>query len=122
MLTTLLALAIPLSVNAQAVSDQDDSAFSRSVMLENKVQLPSNTVKTKVIRVTLPVNFKTPEHTHEGPGPRFVAKGKLKVIEGDKTNTYGKGQVFWESGELMTVENIGHEPAELIIFELAPAH
>ena len=63
---------------------------------------------------------KIPWHTHEGPGPRYVVKGKLKVIEGGKINTYTAGQVFWESGHLMSVENMGEDSAELIIFELAP--
>ena len=57
-----------------------------------------------------------------GPGPRYVVKGKLKVNEGGNTNTYSIGDVFWESGDLMSVENIGEDLAELIIFELAPTH
>jgi quercetin dioxygenase-like cupin family protein len=51
-----------------------------------------------------------------------VVKGKLKVNEGGNTNTYSIGDVFWESGDLMSVENIGEDLAELIIFELAPTH
>ena len=91
-------------------------------MLENKVNLPSKNINAKIIRVTFPPGFKTPRHTHEGPGPRYVVKGKLKVIEGDKTNTYAAGEVFWESGNLMSVENIRENTAELIIFELVPAN
>jgi quercetin dioxygenase-like cupin family protein len=90
------------------------------VLLENKLELPSNNINAKVIRVIFPPAFKTPWHTHEGPGPRYVVKGKLKVVEGAKTNTYSVGDVFWESGHLMSVENMGEDSAELIIFELAP--
>jgi quercetin dioxygenase-like cupin family protein len=114
-------LAALLLINIYAVSAQEKPTLNKTVLLENKVELPGNNVNAKVIRVTFPPAFKTPWHTHEGPGPRYVVKGKLKVVEGGKTNTYAVGDVFWESGDLMSVENIGEESAELIIFELAPA-
>jgi quercetin dioxygenase-like cupin family protein len=116
--TTLAAL---LLINVHAVSAQEKPALNRSILLSNKVELPSNNIDAKVIRVIFPPAFKTPWHSHEGPGPRYVVKGKLKVVEGGKTNTYSDGDVFWESGHLMSVENLGEDSAELIIFELAPA-
>ena len=116
----LVTLTAVLLINITTVSAQEKQTLNRSLLLENKVELPSNNVNAKVIRVTFPSAFKTPWHTHEGPGPRYVVKGKLKVIEGGKTNIYAVGDVFWESGNLMSVENMGEDPAELIIFELAP--
>lgn len=98
----------------------EEKVMQRSILLENKVTLPGNQLNGKVIRVSIPTGFKTPRHTHDGPGPRYVVKGTLKVDEGDKTGIYSEGEVFWESGQSMTVENVGVEPAELIIFELAP--
>jgi quercetin dioxygenase-like cupin family protein len=118
LLVTLTAL---LFINIKIVSAQEKPTLNRAVLLENKVELPDNNVNAKVIRVTFPPAFKTPWHTHEGPGPRYVVKGKLKVVEGGKTNTYSVGDVFWESGHLMSVENMGENAAELIIFELTPA-
>ncbi|MDD1627265.1 MAG: cupin domain-containing protein [Methylococcaceae bacterium] len=117
-LVTFTAL---IFINIKIVSAQEKPTLNRAVLLENKVELPDNNVNAKVIRVTFPPAFKTPWHTHEGPGPRYVVKGKLKVVEGGKTNTYSVGDVFWESGHLMSVENIGEDSAELIIFELTPA-
>jgi len=114
-----ITLAALLLINVYAVSAQEKPTLNRTVLLENKVELPSNDVNAKVIRVTFPPAFKTPWHTHEGPGPRYIVKGKLKVIEEGKTNIYSTGDVFWESGHLMSVENMGEDPAELIIFELA---
>jgi len=116
----LVTLTAVLLINITTVSAQEKQTLNRSLLLENKVELSSNNVNAKVIRVTFPSAFKTPWHTHEGPGPRYVVKGKLKVIEGGKTNIYAVGDVFWESGNLMSVENMGEDPAELIIFELAP--
>jgi len=117
-LVTFTAL---IFINIKIVSAQEKPTLNRAVLLENKVELPDNNVNAKVIRVTFPPAFKTPWHTHEGQGPRYVVKGKLKVVEGGKTNTYSVGDVFWESGHLMSVENIGEDSAELIIFELTPA-
>lgn len=118
LLVTLTAL---LSISIKIVSAQEKPTLNRTIVLENKVELPSNNVNAKVIRVTFPPAFKTPWHTHEGPGPRYVVKGKLKVVEEGKTNTYAVGDVFWESGNLMSVENLSEDSAELIIFELVPA-
>ena len=117
-LVTFTAL---LPINIKIVSAQEKPTLNRAVLLENKVELPSKNIDVKVIRVTFPPAFKTPWHTHEGPGPRYVVKGKLKVVEGSKVDIYSVGDVFWESGHLMSVENMGEDAAELIIFELAPA-
>jgi quercetin dioxygenase-like cupin family protein len=115
-----IMLAALTLINVNAVSAQEKPSLSRSILLSNKIELPSNNIDAKVIRVTFPPAFKTPWHTHEGPGPRYVVKGKLKVVEGGKTNTYSAGEVFWETGNRMSVENLGEDAAEIIIFELAP--
>ena len=117
----LVMLTALLFINIRTISAQEKPTLNRTLLLENRVELPSNNINSKVIRVTFPPAFKTPWHSHEGPGPRYVVKGKLKVVEGGKTNTYSVGDVFWESGHLMSVENLGEDSAELIIFELAPA-
>ncbi len=118
-----VVLLLLLFMVVEAVSaDEAKSGLIRTPLLENTVELPSKSVNAKVIRVTFPPTFKTPWHMHEGPGPRYVVKGKLKVTEDGKVNTYGIGEVFWESGKLMQVENVGKEPAELIIFEMAPTN
>jgi quercetin dioxygenase-like cupin family protein len=114
MFFTLLVMA------TNSVFAESPVGIQRSTLLEKPVQLPSSDIKAKVIRVTFPPAFKTPMHTHEGPGPRYVVKGQLKVSEKANTGTYSAGQVFWETGEEMTVENIGSGAAEIIIFELAP--
>lgn len=118
----LIALATLLLIKAPLVSGQNTTTISKTLLLEQSVELTSSSINTKTIRVSFPVGFKTPWHTHEGPGPRYVVKGKLQVVEDGKTNTYSSGDVFWETGRLMSVENIGKDTAELIIFELTPTH
>ncbi|MCX7093613.1 MAG: cupin domain-containing protein [Methylobacter sp.] len=115
-----LTLTTLFSVNTPTAFAQEQTNLNRSVLLEKKLELPSPNINAKMIRVVFPSAFKTPWHSHEGPGPRYVVKGQLKVTEGGNTNTYSAGQAFWESGELMAVENVGSDAAEVIIFELAP--
>jgi quercetin dioxygenase-like cupin family protein len=86
--------------------------------LKKRVTLTSNSVDSKVIRVQFPKGYKTPAHTHEGPGPRYVVKGKLRVEDNGESNVFSAGEIFWETGGLMTVENIGDDQAEIIIFEM----
>ena len=105
--------SLPLIAQAQGNVPQ-------KVLFEQVVELPSKNVNVKIRRVMFPVGFKTPEHTHEGPGPRYILRGKLKVIEGGVTGAYGAGEVFWESGIPMTAEHVGGEEAEFIIIELLP--
>ena len=94
--------------------------LSRQSLFKKRATLPSNTVDANVIRVYFPKGYKTPLHTHEGPGPRYVLKGRLKVEDSGETNVFGPGDVFWETGAAMTVENVGGGEAEILIFELAP--
>jgi quercetin dioxygenase-like cupin family protein len=112
--TALLFIATPSAFAAEK------PAFTRSILMEKKVELPSKNIISRSIRVIFPPGFKTPVHTHEGPGPRYVVKGKLKVIEGGSTHIFQAGDVFWESGQLMSVENISGQTAELIIVESVP--
>lgn len=114
-LTALFLVNTPTTVFAQ-----EQTSLNRNVLLEKKLELPSPSINAKMIRIAFPPAFKTPWHSHEGPGPRYILKGKLKVVEGGATNTYSAGESFWESGELMSVENVGDDVAEMIIFELAP--
>ncbi len=93
----------------------------RQVLLEKPVEFPTNKLNTRVIRVTFPQGYKTPLHTHEGPGPRYVLKGKVRIEEGGQTHEYGPGEVFWESGQWMTAENVGQGDAEVLIVELGAA-
>jgi len=108
-------------VPAPAVAEEAPLQASRQLLFKKEVTLPSNAVVTNVIRVRFPPGYKTPLHTHEGPGPRYVTQGRLKVEDAGQSHVYGSGDVFWETGAAMTVENVGGSDAEIVIFELAPA-
>lgn len=116
-LSCLAVLALPWS---HAAAQQQAPQPPEEVLFEQVVELPSDRVNAKVRRITLPADFKTSEHTHAGPGPRYVLRGNVEIVEGGETNTYGPGEVFWESGIPMTAETLGGEEVELVIFELLP--
>lgn len=118
-----IAMLAPLFFMVKVVSADDAKpGLIRTTLMENPVELPSKNINAKVIRVTFPPAFKTPQHTHEGPGPRYVVKGKFEVTQDGKVERFSVGEVFWESGKVMAIQNISDEPAELIIFEMAPGH
>jgi quercetin dioxygenase-like cupin family protein len=118
-----VALIILLFFVVEAVSaDEGKPGAIRKTLLENPVELSSKNVNTKVIRVTFPPKFKTPMHTHEGPGPRYIVKGKFEVTQDGKVERFSTGEVFWESGKVMQIQNTSDEPAELIIFEMGQGH
>lgn len=101
----------------QAVAGE--AAFSRQELLEKNFEPGAARVDVRVAKVNLPVGYKTPLHTHEGPGPRYVVRGRVRVEEGGQSNTYEPGQVFWESGQWMSIENVGENEAEIILVEMA---
>lgn len=116
-----VALGLFLATSLAANAEESSAKFSRELLLKKHVTLAAKEVDTNVIRVRFPKGYKTPLHTHEGPGPRYVLKGKLRVEDGGQSNVFGPGDVFWETGAEMTVENVGKGEAEIIIFEMAPA-
>jgi quercetin dioxygenase-like cupin family protein len=91
--------------------------MGRQLLMERTTQGSSS--KVSVIRVDFPPGFKTPLHTHEGEGPRYVLKGRLRVEDHGQIQVYGAGDTFWENGSPMTIENIGGSDAQMLVVELA---
>ncbi len=112
------AITLALGLSMQLSAQGEIKLPPRQLLLEKTVELPSRTIKTNVVRIVLPKGYKTALHAHDGPGPRYLVKGKVKFEESGDSRVYNAGEVFWESGQWMTVENVGDEEAELIVFEL----
>ncbi len=116
-----MTLPFGVSVGPLPLAAQDQPRPRPKVLFEKVVELPSKQVKVLARIGTFPAGFKTPVHTHKGPGPRYVLQGKVKIEEGGEARTYTEGEVFWESGIPMTAENVGEGEAKLLILELLPA-
>jgi len=99
---------------------EDQPKPSSKVLFEKVVDVPSK-ITVLVRLTTFPKGSKTPQHTHKGPGPRYVMQGKVEVVEGGETHTYTAGEVFWESGLAMTAENVGDGESKVVTVELLPA-
>lgn len=110
-----LGVATPVWANESAAP-----GMSRQLLLKQTLPPLGANSEARVIRVHFPSGYKTPMHTHEGPGPRYVLKGRLRVEDNGKTQVYGPGDVFWETGAAMTVQSISGDDAEMVIFEIAP--
>ena len=108
--------------NPVAAEELVAPGMSRQLLMKREIPATDSGAEARVIRVQFPSGYKTPLHTHEGPGPRYVLKGKLRVEDNGETHVYGPGDVFWETGSAMTIQSIGGNDAELVIFEIAPAH
>jgi len=101
-----------------AFADGKSEKFSRQELFTKSITLPSNNIKTDVIRVVFSPGYKSPLHTHEGPGPRYVVSGEVRVEDGSQGHVYKTGEVFWETGAEMTIENVGTTKAEIVIFQM----
>jgi len=121
LLSHLIILSIGLAFANGASATEKPSGFSRQTLLKKSVILPSADIETQVVKVHFPPGYKTPSHTHEGPGPRYVLKGRLRVEDNGEINVFKAGDVFWESGSEMTVENVGNSEAEIVIFQMVPS-
>lgn len=119
-LTAFALTSASLHAEEAAVPPQPAPMPPKQTLLEQPVDLNTTKIQASVFRLTLPRGFKTPQHVHDGPGPRYVVKGRVKIEEAGQTAEYGPGQVFWETGAVMTAENISEGEAELIIFEVTP--
>ncbi len=119
MVLSVLALGVATPVRA---IESAAPGMSRQLLLKQTLPPLGANSEARVIRVHFPSGYKTPMHTHEGPGPRYVLKGRLRVEDNGKTQVYGPGDVFWETGAAMTVQSISGDDAEMVIFEIAPGH
>ena len=76
---------------------------------------PDGKPELRLLKVKLPVGFKTPIHIHPSPMLIHVTKGRLKHVRGEEINFFKAGDSFVESnnGGFHYVKNIGNSPAIL---------
>jgi len=79
---------------------------------------PEGQAQITLLRITAPVGFRTPVHTHPQPGVAYVAKGKLEcVVTATNTKVFSAGDSFaTTSGETPHYcESIGTESAVVFV-------
>ena len=56
---------------------------------------PQGQAKMTLLKITAPVGFRTPVHTHPQPGVAYVAKGSLDcVVTAENTKVFSAGDSF----------------------------
>ena len=56
---------------------------------------PQGQAQMTLLKITAPVGFRTPVHTHPQPGVAYVVKGTLDcVVTADKTKVFSSGDSF----------------------------
>jgi transcriptional regulator with XRE-family HTH domain len=65
---------------------------------------------------SMPVGFRTGFHAHPGDEPHLILDGRVRIVQGDTVVDAGPGDYVLLDGTLPhEAENIGDEPARLII-------
>lgn len=93
---------------------------SVETLSQSEMELSGVPVQCKVTRVNLPKGYKTPPHERDSSGPRYVHKGRVRLESNGIVSEFGPGQVFWEEGPSVTLENISEGEVELISFGVIP--
>ena len=79
---------------------------------------PEGQALITLLRITAPVGFRTPVHTHPQPGVAYVEKGKLEcVVTADNTRIFSSGESFATTfGETPHFcQSIGNEDAVVFV-------
>ena len=79
---------------------------------------PEGQALITLLRITAPVGFRTPVHTHLQPGVAYVEKGKLEcVVTADNTRIFSSGESFATTfGETPHFcQSIGNEDAVVFV-------
>ena len=75
---------------------------------------PQGQAQMTLLKITAPVGFRTPVHTHPQPGVAYVVKGTLDcVVTADNTKVFSAGDSFATTfGDTPHYcESVGNEPA-----------
>ena len=79
---------------------------------------PKGQAQMTLLKITAPVGFRTPVHTHPQPGLAYVFKGKLDcVVTANKTKVFSEGDSFATTfGDTPHYcESVGNESAIIFV-------
>ena len=105
-----------LSTNAKPVIETLISATES--WSKDSYSYPEGKSQMTLLRITAPMGYRTPVHTHSQPGVAYVLKGKLEcVVTATNTKVFSAGDSFaTTSGDTPHYcESIGTEPAVVFV-------
>ena len=101
-----LALTAGIALPIVACSPEKQTSLNISPIVETltsateswsgeTLSYPNGQAQITFLRITAPVGFRTPVHTHPQPGVAYVLKGKLDcVVTADNTKVFSAGDSF----------------------------
>lgn len=108
--------------NLQSADAVEAKGVNRTVLGKALADgLTEGKYKMRAVEVTIEPGGSMSEHTHAGPGLRYVISGTLSSQEDGKTKIYTAGQVFAETPQVHhSYKNVGSKPVQLLVFEIVP--
>jgi quercetin dioxygenase-like cupin family protein len=119
-LVTLSLLSLfGTSYNVCAVEAQ---GVNRQVLKEEALEgITEGKYKMRATEITVEPGGSMSEHTHGGPGMRYMLSGTLTSTEDGQNKTYTVGQGFSETPQVHhSYKNEGKDPVKIVVFELLP--
>lgn len=126
-LTALLMLAMcgPTGAHEKAPAAAGPAAL-QDVPL-GALDMPEPMMRARIM--TIPAGFRSPPHTHDGPGIRYVLEGQITIYWKDGSKrSYGPGDTYFEGpGENhppneMSAANEGDVPVKIYVVDLHPGN
>jgi quercetin dioxygenase-like cupin family protein len=122
-----VAFIVFLALGSIPVANADDPKFKSTVL--NQVSLGSlpGEHAMKMTLLEMEPGAAIPEHTHKGPGMRYVLEGAITIAWKDgKTETFKAGSSYFEAPgsnhpiDQMSARNAADGKTRVLIFELLP--
>ena len=124
-----LALTAGITIPIVACSPRKQTSLNNSPVVETLTSATESwngdtysysdgQAQITLLRITAPVGFRTPVHTHPQPGVAYVVKGKLDcVVTADNTKVFSPGDSFATTfGETPHYcQSIGKEDAVIFV-------
>lgn len=123
----MCAVAAGLMLAGAGTVGAQSKDFSAEVMQEESVGTLEGDRKIRMVMFTMQPGAEVPEHTHGGPGLRYVLDGAVAISWTDGTEkTFRAGETYYEAaganhpaGE-MSAHNPTGEVTRVLIFEALP--
>ncbi len=121
------ALIVFLLLGAIPATKADNANFKGAVLDEVSLGSLTGEYTMKMTLLEMEPGAAIPEHTHKGPGMRYVLEGAIAIAwKNGKTETFKAGSTYFEAPGSshpigrMSARNAVNDRTRVLIFELLP--
>ena len=126
-LRRVAALIVFLLLGSIPMANADDPKFKGTVLDEVSLGSLPGEHTMKMTLLEMEPGAAIPEHTHKGPGMRYVLEGAITIAwKNGKTETFKEGSSYFEAPNSnhpigqMSARNAADGRTRVLIFELLP--